>query len=381
MIGHGSMGTGFKYTTADDANKELVMNLARRLFGIEASAQKRGNTWNLWFPSPYRLTHNVHHPMRNWLEPHGLWMSKAWTKFVPAGVFGMSDDHVAIFLHHLWATDGSITVNRNDRGEFVRTFYATTSRRLALDVQRLLLRLGIRSTLGTSGKKRLGRTEDGVQFYRETYSVRIQGADSQSRFLRAVGCHGERRARIPRALAILDGIRENPNVDLVPWPVAEQVEEAESGAGVLHRALAEGLDERYCGTYLLGSERRPRRFSRARLGAIAAIVGSPQLPDIATSDVHWDEVVEITPLGLQPTFDATVAGTHNFIADGVVAHNSLEQDADVVIFLYRDEVYNRDTPDRGTAEVIVAKHRNGPIGVTHLAFLDHYTRFANMARV
>ena len=47
----------------------------------------------------------------------------------------------------------------------------------------------------------------------------------------------------------------------------------------------------------------------------------------------------------------------------------------------RDEVYNRDTADRGTAEVIVAKHRNGPIGVTHLAFLDHYTSFANMARV
>ena len=99
------------------------------------------------------------------------------------------------------------------------------------------------------------------------------------------------------------------------------------------------------------------------------------------SDLDWDEVIAITPIGSQPTFDATVAGTHNFIADGIVAHNSLEQDADVVIFLYRDEVYNRDTPDRGTAEVIVAKHRNGPIGVTHLAFLDHYTRFANMARV
>jgi replicative DNA helicase len=59
---------------------------------------------------------------------------------------------------------------------------------------------------------------------------------------------------------------------------------------------------------------------------------------------------------------------------------SLEQDADVVIFLYRDEVYNRDSPDRGTAEVIVAKHRNGPTGTTQLAFLDHYTRFANMAK-
>jgi replicative DNA helicase len=60
---------------------------------------------------------------------------------------------------------------------------------------------------------------------------------------------------------------------------------------------------------------------------------------------------------------------------------SLEQDADVVMFLYRDEVYNPESADRGTAEVIVAKHRNGPTGKAQLAFLDHFTRFANMARV
>jgi len=60
---------------------------------------------------------------------------------------------------------------------------------------------------------------------------------------------------------------------------------------------------------------------------------------------------------------------------------SLEQDADVVMFLYRDEMYNPDSADRGTAEVIVAKHRNGPTGTTSLAFLDHYTRFADMARM
>ena len=59
---------------------------------------------------------------------------------------------------------------------------------------------------------------------------------------------------------------------------------------------------------------------------------------------------------------------------------SLEQDADVVMFLYRDEVYNADSPDRGTAEIIVAKHRSGPVGTSRLAFLDHYTKFANMAR-
>ena len=50
------------------------------------------------------------------------------------------------------------------------------------------------------------------------------------------------------------------------------------------------------------------------------------------------------------------------------------------MFLYRDEVYNPESPDPGTAEVLVAKHRSGPRGVTRLAFLSHYTRFANMAR-
>jgi len=59
---------------------------------------------------------------------------------------------------------------------------------------------------------------------------------------------------------------------------------------------------------------------------------------------------------------------------------SLEQDADVVVFLYRDEIYNPESDQRGTAEIIVAKHRNGPTGVTRLAFLDHFTKFANMAR-
>jgi replicative DNA helicase len=60
---------------------------------------------------------------------------------------------------------------------------------------------------------------------------------------------------------------------------------------------------------------------------------------------------------------------------------SLEQDADVVMFIYRDELYNAESPDRGVAEVIVAKHRSGPTGTERLAFVDRYTHFANMARV
>ena len=59
---------------------------------------------------------------------------------------------------------------------------------------------------------------------------------------------------------------------------------------------------------------------------------------------------------------------------------SLEQDADIVAFIYRDEVYDEDSPDRGIAELIISKHRNGATGVVKLAFLNHLTKFANLAR-
>jgi len=95
--------------------------------------------------------------------------------------------------------------------------------------------------------------------------------------------------------------------------------------------------------------------------------------------VFWDRVVSTAPDGEEEVFDLTVPGVANWLADGVVSHNSgaIEQDADMILLIYREEVYDRNTTKKGIAEIDLVKHRNGEIGTFLLTFQGQYTRFAN----
>ncbi|MBW3581374.1 MAG: hypothetical protein KY431_10095, partial [Actinobacteria bacterium] len=167
---------------------------------------------------------------------------------------------------------------------------------------------------------------------------------------------------------------------LVRLDVASRVEVASDGAGGFARARLR-IVESEARVRLAGLIAGQRRRELATAGSWGSSAGDGgDRGERHPNDVAWDAVMAIDPLGVEPVYDATVAETHNFIANGIVVENSLEQDADVVIFLYRDELYHVESPDRGTAEVLVAKHRSGPTGMERLAFLDHYTRFANMAK-
>jgi replicative DNA helicase len=101
----------------------------------------------------------------------------------------------------------------------------------------------------------------------------------------------------------------------------------------------------------------------------------------AESDLFWDTVVALEPDGEEEVYDLTVPGPACWLADGLVTHNSgaIEQDADVIMFIYRDDYYNKDSKEPGVAEIVLAKQRNGPVGTVKLTFLKPLTRFDNLA--
>jgi replicative DNA helicase len=331
------------YTSEDPANLAAVEQAADH-FGITPRRVEQGSWTHVYLPSPHHLTHGRRNPIQAWLEPMGLAGLRSHQKFIPDEVFGLPDDQVALFLRHLWAIDGC--VHRRRRGGTI--YYSTTSRRLAEGLQQLLLRFEVHG--------RLRRVDQGR--HRSAHQVDISGAANQLRFLERIGVHGARGVTARRLATDLADVVANTNVDTVPAAVWTRVRTAMAGQGVTARALAAGLEMSYCGSTL-----HKASPSRERLGRVAALVDDPVLTALASSDVLWDGVVAIEPLGEQPVFDATVHETHNFVANGITVENSIEQDADVVMFIYRDEVYDPKPENAGQAEILVAKHRSGPTGV------------------
>ena len=363
LIGDGSFvrRQPIRYASIDEHNLEAVTKAAL-VFGVAAVRDDypAARCTTLRLRAPFRLTHGVRNPSAEWLDELGLFGARSHEKFVPQQLFSVPKDQIALFLRHLWATDGSVTVRKDGRGG--RIYYASTSRRMVDDVSRLLLRFGIQTRLRTTRKAG----------YRPGYTIDISGVDSQRRFLQEIGVHGDRGVPAARLLQIVRATTANTNVDTVPRQVWDDVRESMAAKGMTTREFQSGLGMQYCGSALYASAP-----SRSRLSRVAEVLGDADLEMMAVNDVFWDEVVSVEVDGVEEVFDATVLDCHNFIADGIAVHNSIEQDADVVILLHRD----RSDPERdGEADVIVAKHRNGPTKDIVLAFQGHYSRFNNMAR-
>jgi replicative DNA helicase len=190
----------------------------------------------------------------------------------------------------------------------------------------------------------------------------------------ALGADKQRSASA--ILDYFDGRTRNPNRDVIPkeaW--RDLVVPAMERRGMTSRQMQAAIDTKYCGTALYKSG-----ISKERAMRVGAAVRCEELVDLALGDAYWDPIASIEPDGVEEVFDITVDGLHNFVADNIVVHNSIEQDADVVAFLFREDYYRDpdDEPD-GLADLIIAKHRNGPIGAPKLVFLDRFPKFADFA--
>jgi replicative DNA helicase len=200
------------------------------------------------------------HPVTELCRRHGIWGTRSEDAFVPDAIFGLAERDIARFLGILFACDGH--VHASDRLRQIGC--STISDRLARDVQHLLLRLGIVASIRTLKRA----VDEGVgEVVRE---VRIIGQAGIERFRNIVDIPGK-APQASRTLAGLKTVGQGTSVDTLP---------------------------------------------------VATWSADEERDQLATSDLWWDEIVSIDPIGEDETFDLTVPVHHNFVADDIVVHNS-----------------------------------------------------------
>jgi len=261
---------------------------------------------------------------------------------VPETVFHAPKRQIGIFIKQLWVLDGSVHAEPSGLGGHI--YLTSQSRRLLDDVARLLLRFGISC--------RIRNSHNG-------FTLDVVDVDDQRRFLQEIDVLGVQPAE---SLSLLDIVRGRSG----------NRSGAETTAAVWGRVSEVMTAADFTPT-------NDGRVDTESLGQVVQVLDEADLDLEAVNDVLWDSVVSIEPDGVEEVYDATVLGTHNFIANGVAVHNSIEQDADMVILLHRESMYERESPREGEADLIVAKHRNGPTDTITVAFQGHYSRFTNMA--
>jgi replicative DNA helicase len=365
LVGDGSYlkNQPMRYTSASEWNLTVVAQAAAA-FG---SGVRRHAGRGRWQQLVIAGNGNRWHPagVGRWLKDLGIFGQRSHEKRLPAGVFTLANDQIALLLSHLWATDGSITLRKPGQRGAPRVYFSSSSMGLVLDVAALLQRLGIVARIRTVHS----------DVYRPCHTVDVSGGEAQAHFASIVGGVGPRERAAEALTRALADRNWNTNVDTLPVEIFDQVRASMKQQGITHRKMA-ALRGRSYGVSNV-------RFapSRELLKEYAEILDDQQIASACESDVFWDRVISIVPDGEEETFDLTVPGPANWLADGIISHNSgaIEQDADMILLIYRDEVYDKNTTKKGIAEIDLVKHRNGEIGTIMLTFQGQFTRFANYA--
>ena len=346
-----------QYTTKDLELATLVATLASEVFGSEVSPrvyQEPQRSWyQVFIPTTRQITHGVRNPVSEWLAEMDVFGLRSYEKHIPAKVFEQPNAAIGVFLRHLWSTDGCVRMKKTQNRSYPAVYYATSSETLARNVQSLLLRLGINARL-----KRVPQHGKG----RDQFHVIVTGRPDLDYFVERVSAVGQYKSdSLAEVRAHIAGRASNPNRDLIPIASWELF--------ALPAMQANGTRAR---------KPQSHGITRARAAQIAANTGSTAFSHLAESDVYWDSVASIEADGATDVYDLTVEKNHDFVANDMVMSNSIEQDADVVLFIYREDMYLDDSEKQNVADIIIAKHRNGPTGAVSLYFRKELTQFRDL---
>lgn len=364
MLGNGSM-VGYSSPTficsCEDVAKAFV-ETSRSLWGFDPKPHKH------WCKSvfQYDLTkHSVRtpegNPVKQWLQQHNLWGLRSWDKEIPSWFCETADNEsIAELLAGMWETDGCVITKPRPL-----LSYSTTSKKMAWQVVWALNRLGIFANFesGHMGKKAK----------HPCFKVSIRSIEEICRFKRVIKLIGKKGRK-------LDSIAEQPpgntSGSRLSIGVGKLIDELRIKAGLSHKGL---------GYRVQGKRISQRDICRVHDKLFKHGVFSTKLHALCNPEIFWDKIRKVTKVAGGPVFDRVVPEHHNFVANGIVVHNSgnLEQDADRVIFLnapeYKPDGAQQNLTDNDVrfiyVDAIQAKGRSDGTGRCGMMFDRPITRF------
>jgi replicative DNA helicase len=226
-------------------------------------------------------------------------------KIIPPVVFTLTVKQVALFLNRLFATDGWATVLTSGQAQLG---YCSVNEKLCHQIQHLLLRFGIISKL----RKRSVKYQDSSRI---AFQLDITDKESIETFISEIGIFGK-EAAVERVRAAIESKRLQTNCDLIPLEIWSEIQLAKGNES--WSSLARRCDvKNYSNLHVA-----KRSLSRPRLLQLATGLKGNRFFELATSDIYWDEVTSIEPMGLKQVYDLTIPDTHNFVANDVCVHNT-----------------------------------------------------------